>query len=191
MENWQLGLRQHFTFQEIQVANVAIDLYSNIPEEYVFPEARADYKGIEEDALWRKEALKRIEKIRKNNMVVNVVDESGNPIEGAEGQRRYDKTRISVGQEPSDYGIGPENIADTDPHYFDGFLKEVKDLGFNFVVEGNSFKPSSIGSNLKWVQDSYNWCVENDMDTRLHLLFWEMEPTEGTLHQRIQRKHLG
>lgn len=178
IENWQLCLRQHFRFQEIQVANVGVDLYRNIPEDYVFPEARAEYKGMEEDALWRREAFKRIEEIRKNDMVVNVVDENGNPIENAEVKADMTRHEFLWGINLSHYGIGPENLYDDSPHYFDGFLDEVKELGFNFVVEGNAFKPSGISP--KWVQDSYNWCVENDMDTRLHLLFWEMEPTEGT-----------
>ncbi len=187
INDWQLCLRQHFRFQEIQVANVRVDLYRNVPEDYVFPEARAEYKGMEEDALWRKEALKRIEKIRKNDMVINVVDENGNPIENAEVKADMTRHEFLWGVNLSHYGIGPENIVDSNAHYFDGFLDEVKALGFNFVVEGNSFKPSSIGNNPKWVQDSYNWCVENDMDTRLHLLFWELEPTEGTYISEYQK----
>lgn len=48
------------------------------------PSYNKPYKGIEEDALWRKEAYRRIEKYRKNDMNISVVDENGNPIKNAE-----------------------------------------------------------------------------------------------------------
>lgn len=48
------------------------------------PSSQKPYKGMDEDALWRKEAYRRIEKYRKNDIAVKVVDENGNPINGAE-----------------------------------------------------------------------------------------------------------
>ncbi len=177
MTNWQIGLRQHFWYQEIQIANVQVDVYRDTPGGYIFPEARAEYEGIEEDALWRKEAYKRIEKYRKNNMVINVVDKDGKPVEGAEVDAKMTRHEFLWGINLSHYAIGPENIVTDCGYYFPGMLEEIKEeLGMNFVVEGNAYKGMYI--NPKWVMDSYNWCIDNDMETRLHLLFWELEPTE-------------
>ncbi len=42
-----------------------------------------DYYGKSNGSLWREEALKRIEKYRKNDLDISVVDKNDNPIEGA------------------------------------------------------------------------------------------------------------
>jgi len=47
------------------------------------PRSTVNYKGREPDAQWRKDALARIEKIRKGNLTVEVIDASGKPVEGA------------------------------------------------------------------------------------------------------------
>lgn len=41
------------------------------------------YKGIEDDHVWRQEAWNRIEKYRKEDITVEVVDANGNPVSGA------------------------------------------------------------------------------------------------------------
>ena len=61
------------------------------------PKIPATYKGMEEDALWRKEAIKRIEKYRKNNMTVNVTDKDGNPIQGATVNAKMTRSEFNWG----------------------------------------------------------------------------------------------
>ena len=53
--------------------------YTDIPTS----NSNGDYYGKSEGSLWREEALKRIEKYRKNDLNINVVDEHDNPLEGA------------------------------------------------------------------------------------------------------------
>jgi hypothetical protein len=47
------------------------------------PRTPATYAGREPNALWRKEALARIEKIRKADLVVRVVDRNNRPVRNA------------------------------------------------------------------------------------------------------------
>ena len=61
------------------------------PEEVGFNSGKAlniidafDVRGTEDDALWREEALRNIEKYRKAPVTVKVVDESGNAVNDAE-----------------------------------------------------------------------------------------------------------
>ncbi len=183
MTDFQFCLRQHFCFQEIQIAGVQVAHYKDTPADFKLPDRRITYQGIEEDALWRKEAYKRIEKYRMNDMVVNVVDEDGNPIEGADVHANMTRHEFLWGINLSHYAIGPEDFIKDVPHYIKGWQDIVKELGFNFVVEGNAFKAMYI--NPRWVQDSYNWCIDNDFETRLHCLYWEGDnPTVGnSTHQ--------
>jgi len=55
------------------------------------PRTRFTYQGREPDATWRKAALDRIEKIRKGDITVRVVDASGKPVPGA--NVRLEETR--------------------------------------------------------------------------------------------------
>lgn len=53
------------------------------------------YPGQESSARWRKEALARIEKIRKSDVTITVVDKNGKPVPGAKVQ--VDMTRHAFG----------------------------------------------------------------------------------------------
>lgn len=71
--------------QTIEIADVHMrNFHNEVDYSTLNPAGGSDYKGIEENALWRKEAYRRIEKYRKNDMVVRVMDENGNPVPNAE-----------------------------------------------------------------------------------------------------------
>lgn len=81
----------HFMLQvggkpmSIEIKNFSFVNYgTDVSVEMLKPSISEGYKGIEEDALWRKEAYRRIEKYRKNDMEISVVDENGKGIENAE-----------------------------------------------------------------------------------------------------------
>ncbi len=71
--------------QIIQIAELQMYNYGTEVDIEMLEPGRtgADYKGMEEDHLWRKEAWKRIEKYRKDDVAVQVVDKDGNPVEDA------------------------------------------------------------------------------------------------------------
>ncbi len=48
------------------------------------PQNQSRYEGCEEDAQWRKDAMARIEQIRKGDVEITVKDENGNPISDAD-----------------------------------------------------------------------------------------------------------
>lgn len=166
----QLCLRNNLTnLQEIMVADIKVDWYHNLPEEYEPPYPPADYKGIEEDALWRKEALKRIDKIRKNNMVVNVVDESGNPVEGAEV--KFDMTEHEFLWGMAVYYISflQNHSGNTDQ----AILDKCRDMGINYIVEGTRHKAQVF--TPEYVAMVANWCKEEGIPFRAHAPYWEID----------------
>lgn len=94
----------HLTFsvgfkpQIVQFADVHLYNYDDAVDIELFrPNINEPYKGMEDDHLWRKEAYKRIEKYRKNDMLIRVQDENGNPIKDAE---------ISVDMTENEYMFG-------------------------------------------------------------------------------------
>lgn len=81
----------HFMFRlggkqmKIGIKNFSFVNYGTaVPIAQLNPPEEESYKGIEDDALWRKEAYKRIEKYRKNDMTVKVVDQNGSPVSNAQ-----------------------------------------------------------------------------------------------------------
>ncbi len=174
MTDWQIGLRHHFCKQEIQIAGFEVMRYSDFPADFQIPEERPSYDGYEEDALWRREAFRRIEEHRKNNLTVNVVDENGNPIEGAEVKADMFRHEFEWGICITHYEIGPENIVSDNGYqnWGDNFQELILNMGFNVMVEGNSMKPATL--NPHWAADSANWAKKHDMEVRQHLLFWEI-----------------
>lgn len=68
----------------IEIADLRVLNYGKKLKVAGLPRSRVSYDGRDSEAAWRKEALKRIEKIRKAELVVGVVDVEGNPVNDAE-----------------------------------------------------------------------------------------------------------
>ena len=95
----QICITVNGLYQTIQITDFEIIYFGQNADIYDVDPDYGSYHGIEEDALWRKEAYRRIEKYRKEDVAVRVVDEEGNPVEGAE---------IKVTQTESDFVFGTE-----------------------------------------------------------------------------------
>lgn len=175
MDDWSLNFRQHFSLQEIQIADVKLDLYSGLPEGMEVPKIPATYKGMEEDALWRKEAIKRIEKYRKNNMTVNVTDKDGNPIQGATVNAKMTRSEFNWGSMVWNSTFENGHLYKTNSG-FNGekWFERFKDLGVNTLV--GTVKAGEFQQNnwtAKRYADFVNWCMDNDIDVRAHCVYWE------------------
>lgn len=84
--------------QIVQVAGLEVINYGkSVDLKSLDPDSGDTYNGIEPDALWRKEANKRIEKLRKNDMYISVKDESGNPIENVKVNAKLTKNEFIFG----------------------------------------------------------------------------------------------
>lgn len=70
--------------QSFEIADLSVISYgTSVDISTLNEEASAPYKGMGEDALWRKEAYRRIEKYRKGDTAVTVTDQYGNPVQDA------------------------------------------------------------------------------------------------------------
>lgn len=171
MDDWSINFRQHFSLQQIQLADVRVDVYSNLPEDLQVPQEPLTYQGMEEDALWRKEALKRIEKYRKNNMVINVTDTEGNPVEGATVNAKMTRSEVDWGSMIWGNNLETGHLQETTSGYWgERWLERLKELGVNTLV-GNVKAPDT--TDVKAYAELVNWCINNDIDVRAHCLYWE------------------
>ena len=122
---------------------------------------------------WKKEANERIEKIRKGELTVKVVDESGTPVKEA---------KVEIIQKKHDFGFGTAltyrmltgRYANTDAAKK---YKEIVKEYFNCAVHENAMK----WRQLERVQNKpdytnadamFDWCKENEIKMRGHCLLW-------------------
>ncbi len=76
-------LRFGFKRQTVEIGGIDVIHYGKTQAFATLPRTRFTYAGREPDATWRKEALARIEKIRKGDFAIKVTDAAGRPVAGA------------------------------------------------------------------------------------------------------------
>lgn len=137
-----LKIRVGYNLQHTQYANVNVVNYgksvklkdlTGVSDEKV---VEVDYRGQEDDALWREEALRRIEKYRKSPIKAVVVDEDGNPVKDADVRFNMIKNEFMFGTEISSGIYGGSR--------YDAYWNLATKY-FNSFVMGNHTKPGHGG----------------------------------------------
>ncbi len=138
------------------------------------PQTKITYQGEEADAPWRKEAADRIEKLRKGDLIVTVVDPSRSPVFNA---------KVSIRMKRHDFGFGTAVVAKTlatSGGDNNKYQQEVARL-FNKVVFENDMKwgpwetgASNTDSNWRreYVEKAMQWLSDRHFDVRGHNMVW-------------------
>jgi endo-1,4-beta-xylanase len=150
----------------VEIAGVRVENYGPA-RGHVFDETRDYWAGREHSDAWRADALARIEKIRKGDLTVRVVDADGKPIPDAvvkvEQQRHYFRFGTAAPAARLVDTSNPDNVR---------FQQEVARL-FNTVTFENDLKWVAIGDGkLTTVQRAVEWLRAHDIDVRGHCLLW-------------------
>ena len=177
----QFGLRVGYAVQQLEIADVKIVNYGRGIDKTKVTVARGDsdsrysckdetYYGREPGALWREEALKRIEKNRVRDISVSVRDEAGNPVPNA---------KVSADMTQSEFKWGTlvqgsylfENGGDLRELYEKALLDEFNTVTINTVQISGYYNPKyrdvSLTSRLA------NYVREKGLNARYHNLFWD------------------
>lgn len=83
--------------QVLEIADARCANYGRAVEPDALPRTRATYPGRADDAPWRAEAERRIERHRKADLAVTVVDAEGRPVPGAEVRVRQTRHAFRFG----------------------------------------------------------------------------------------------
>ncbi len=155
--------------QIIQIADMhLVNYHDQISLETLKPGAGGAYKGMEEDALWRKEAYKRIEKYRKNDMLIQVVDEEGNPVEGA-------AVKADMTENEFMFGIALVYYEVCEQDWENSRVSKIRSdvmSQFNTGISGNEMKTDQFGTDYRWGARVINEYLSRGMRTRGHALMW-------------------
>ena len=164
----RLGIRYGYGRQSVEVGGFQLLNYGSNVKLTDLPLTRIRYDGWAADAPWRKAAAERIEKYRKGDLTIKVVDEKGQPVSGAQVQVRMKRHAFAWGTEVSD-----ERINDTQDPDNERYRQTIEKY-FNKVVIGNNLKWG------RWIQPQYHesafkalsWFAERNIPVRGHVMVW-------------------
>lgn len=93
----QATLRFGFAPQTVEVANLALVNHGPDVDPDDLPRTVRRYPGFEADAPWRRAARERIDRIRKAELTIAVVDAEGRPVPEARVRVRLDRHAFALG----------------------------------------------------------------------------------------------
>lgn len=177
--------------QVIQIGAVQLLNYRDRLKPADLPRTRATYGGVSADAPWRRAANERIEKHRKADLTIRVVDAAGAPVQGATVHARLTRhafrfgTMLSVESfHGSTASATPGNNNPRPPSADDvRQMREQTLKYFNEVVPGASLAIggwSSPDHRAKTLQ-LMEWAKANDLTVRGHFLMQPDMPTRSWL----------
>lgn len=161
--------------QKVEIGGLRLLSYgTNFPEDKL-PRPFYTYEGREADAPWRKDARERIEKLRKGDFTLVIVDKDGKPM--ADTEVRAELKRHAFG-----FGTAVTAKLLSDPSADGERYRAIVDECFSRVVFENDLKPgpweaakdlNTTGSYRKaWVDQSFAWLAARQFSVRGHYLCW-------------------
>ena len=161
----QVAFRAGYDPQTIELAGFQLLNYGRTVARADLPYTPLNYKGREADAPWRAAAAERIEKLRKGDLTVVVVDAAGKPVPGAD---------VRVKMQRHAYGFGSAINAKL-------LLQQGKDADRFRDVIARDFNKVVIENHLKWNLWEHDrqtgpsavaWLRGAGLDVRGHVLVW-------------------
>lgn len=155
--------------QELDIADVFVINFGKEFSKNQFPVMTKSYLGMEEEAQWRQEALERIERIRKADVTVKVVDVQGQPVKDA--QVKVEQTRHAFG-----FGtiVNVDSYSKLDSATQQKYKEAFRMIAHNRAGFENALKSNYITdtSRQELVEDWLNYFEEQGIDVRGHVLIY-------------------
>ena len=145
-----------FKRETVEVGGLELLHYGRRVEIAMLPKTSFSYAGREPDAVWRSEALARIEQIRKSTFLIEVRDAAGQPAAGA---------TVRVEQRRSAFQFGSALQ----------FARLVQDSPENRIYREKAlelFNAASPENDLKWPVWAGEWGPKYDRQQSLQALHW-------------------
>lgn len=158
--------------QVIEVSSVRVFRYAPETDVSNFPRVRSSYAGREANAPWRKEALERIERIRKTDCSLTLTSNDGKPLAN---------TRVNLTLRRHEFGFGsavPAYFCSADTEDAKRF-RDIVDRLFSIVVFENDLKDMWWGESAvtheraarnNELNKAFDWLGERRIAIRGHYL---------------------
>lgn len=159
--------------QSIEIGAVRLIHYGKSVPPETLPLTRGTYAGREEDAPWRRQALDRIDHLRKGTLHLKVVDEDGTPVSGAQVRAEMKRHAFGFGSVVHPRYLMAQD--DDGDRYRDIVARTMNkaplETGFrwqNWFMGSDRYRKdmrTQLGQTLNWLND-------HDIEVRGHYLMW-------------------
>lgn len=161
----QLSIRFADAAQELQISNIRLVNYGKSLKLSDLPHTTLAYPGMEDNAPWRKEALARIEQIRKAPLSITVLDASGNPVPKATVKVEMTRHLFRFGT-----AVPAARLLEDSPDNLK--FREILKSHFNYATLENDLKWSVYQNNPDRAARGVQWLRDNNFEVRGHNLIW-------------------
>lgn len=154
--------------QTIEIGGLQVLNYGPGIAREKLPYTPATYGGREPDAAWRRNALERIERLRKGDLTVHVVDSNGKAEAGVIVRVRMKRHAFGWGS-----AVDAKTLlgsTEDSEHYRTHILEN-----FNRVVLENDMKWSPWQRDPQPASNAVKWLRDNGIEVRGHCLVWPGE----------------
>jgi GH35 family endo-1,4-beta-xylanase len=163
----QLNFHAGFAPQAFEIAGLELLNYGKSIAVDDLPGSLTNYAGRAMDAPWRKAAAERIEKHRKGDLTVTVVDAAGKPVPNATVKVRMTKHAFAFGSAVQARRVAGESAEDA------RYKQAIAEL-FNAIVFENDLKWRDWESPGRpaMVMKALDWLDSKGIAARGHVLVW-------------------
>jgi GH35 family endo-1,4-beta-xylanase len=172
--------------QEVEMGGLAVMAFPAGSNAAALPKPSYNYAGRSLDAPWRKEAESRIERLRKGNLKVQVVDVAGRPVRGAQVHAQMKKHDFLFGTAIALPRWLGTNMSEQDKT---NYRQKIIDH-FNMVETENELKWRGFtewGMSLDDTEKELRWAREHGLYTRGHVLVWpSWEHTPAKVKEQVK-----
>ncbi|MES2462382.1 MAG: endo-1,4-beta-xylanase [Armatimonadota bacterium] len=164
----RLGFRYGYSPQSVEIGGMRLLNFGPNVKLEDLPRTRVRYDGWAANAPWRKAANERIEKHRKGEVTVRVMDAAGKPVPAAKVQVRMKRHAFAWGTAIDDTRINDTKDPDNARYH------QTVETYFNKVVIENSLKWG------RWIEPKYRdqalaslpWVEARNLPLRGHVMVW-------------------
>jgi len=165
----QATLRFGFAPQVVEIANLALVNHGPDVDPESLPRTIRRYPGFEADAAWRAAARERIDRVRKADLTVTVVDADGNAVPQARVRVRLKRHAFALGtciKVPRILGTSPDDARyrETLERHFTKAVFE-DDLKWDPWEQGGDIHREQVLKTIGWLRD-------HDLSPRGHVMVW-------------------
>ena len=160
--------------QTVELGPVRVVNYGDEVEAKDLPRSRITYTGREPDAAWRAEAERRIERHRKADLTVRVVDAAGRPVPGAKVHVEQRRHAFGFGTAATAKGLAADTPEDR--RYREIIEQNFNKVGFENDLKWKQWLVAADGQHRNYrrayLDAALRWLDERDIETHGHYLLW-------------------
>ena len=173
-EDGEVSFHLGFKPQTVEISAVRLINYRQDKALRELPFMRVEYQGRSPDAAWRAAANRRIERLRKADLIVKVVDSAGNPVPNAKVHVQQKRHAFGFGNiiDPRFQAATPEDELKYGEIFLENFNKCTFAHGFRWHNWYQAEENEKLDAHEIMLNAAFAWCRENRLPVRGHYLAW-------------------